>query len=33
MYWKDAVTWSAIPLNNISVASATILAGSGYVFD
>ena len=32
-YWKDAVTWSAMPLDSIQVVSAETLAGSGYVFD
>ena len=31
--WREAVTWSAMPLDNMIVLGCSAFAGSGYVFD
>lgn len=31
--WREAVTWSAMPLDSMTVIEAGSFAGSGYIFD
>lgn len=31
--WREAVTWSAMPLDSMTVIECSAFAGSGYVFD